>query len=157
MASIIPYILIGGAIAYMTVGRKSGNGNGKKNGLKENGEEEETPYLWISEDCSEVKIMGFDVDELVAESDDPEFVAMATSAGKAWAVEKLKIPEWFEKRPGVEGPALEGLTLEIADWAYPHCEFSETDMKMSGTTKNIALREIHSLVLLHAAEIYKQK
>ncbi len=154
MASIIPYILIGGAIAYMTVGKK--NGSGKKIGKKEE-TPEETPYLWISDDCSEVKILGFDVDELVTKSDDPEFVAMATSTGKAWAVERLNLPEWFEKRPGVEGPALEGLTLEIADWAYPHCKFSEADMKMRGTPKNIALREIHSLVLLHAADVYKQK
>ena len=150
MANFLPFLLIGGAIAYMTVGQKK-NGNGKKNGEKKD-EEKELPYLWISEDCSEVKVMGFSVDELAAKGEDPKFVAMADATGEAWGEEKLKLSEWFAKRPGIDGPGLEGLALEIAQWAYPRCKFTEEDLKSPGTPKHFAIVEIHALAFSYLAK-----
>ena len=84
MANILPFIAIGAGIAYMTVG-------GKK--------KKAAPAIWISDDCTEVKIMGMTPEKLAEKAGDKKLGKRFQSAIKVWSREVLDLEGWFQERP----------------------------------------------------------
>ena len=121
MANYLPLLLLGGGAVYlMTQGKK------KKTDAKVNGKpKEKPPVLWVSDDCTKIKVLGYTPEELKVKAQDQEFIKQYKEDINKWSKEILDLEGWFQERPGITATDLDDLALEISMWRYPQCDFSE--------------------------------
>lgn len=84
-----------------------------------------TPVIWVSDDCSDVKIFGLSPEKLKEKAQDESFKKKYKGAVEKWGREVLDLEGWFQDRPGITARDLDELAFEIVKWRYPQCGFGE--------------------------------
>jgi len=134
MANLLPFLLVGGGIVYMTVG----------------GKKKKAPFLWISDDCTEAKIMGLTPEQVVEKSGDERLSNKFRTAIQSWSRETLDLEGWFQNRPNLKPEDYDDFAMEIAIWRYPHCKISE-DMEFNSMPFKIYML-VFAAVIAYAIE-----
>lgn len=115
MANYLPLLLLGGGAAYLITQGKSKPSKKKQ-------------FLTVSDDCTDVRILGLTQEELKKKADDKKFVEKYKGSVETWSKETLDLKGWFDDRPGITVTDLDDLALEIAAWRYPQCNITEDVM-----------------------------
>lgn len=110
MANYLPLLLIGGGAAYMVV-------SGKKKAR--------APFLWVSDDCKEVKIFGLKPEQLEEKAQDETLKKKYKGSVQKWGREVLDLEGWFQNRPGIKVGELGEFAREITAWRYPQCDVGD--------------------------------
>lgn len=120
--NVLPLLLLGGAAAYVMTSSKK----------------KPAPFLWVSNDCSDLKIMGIPFSELEAkakallsesEQKQEEFKSKFDNGLLNFATKDLELGRWFKQEQGITIGDLDDLALAVAAWKYPNCNISEDNVE----------------------------
>lgn len=139
MPNYIPLLLLGGGAAYLMT---QGKGKGAK----------QKQFLTVSDDCTDVKILGFTQEELKKKVDDKKFVEKYKGSVEKWSIETLDLQGWFEDRPGITATDLDDLALEIAKWRYPQCNITEDALGQIDSIKFGIFVAVYAAVVVYAVK-----